>query len=151
MSNNAKEYRRGLLVCAFLLGSLIAGCGHDPATAPAAPPSGGGSFQQALDYAKCMRANGVPDFPDPQQQGDGVRQDVGQGLSKPALTRAAEACRDKMRQGDAEGPGGGSVDAAKLAGWTKCMRAKLATFPDPEVTGNPIELTLSGTGIKGES
>lgn len=138
-----------LLFCAFLLGSLIAGCGHDPA-APAASPSGGGSFQQALDYAKCMRANGVPDFPDPQQQGGGVRQDVGKDLNKPDLTKAEEACRDKMPQGDA-GADGGAVDAAKLVEWTKCMRAKLPNFPDPEVTGNTIKLTLSGTGIKVES
>ncbi len=98
-----------------------------------------------------MRANGVPDFPDPRQQGDGVRQDVGKDLNKPDLAKAGEACRDKMPQGDAEGPDGGSVDAAKLAGWTKCMRAELPDFPDPEVTGNTIKLTLSGTGIKGES
>jgi hypothetical protein len=127
---------------AFLFLSLIAGCSHK---APAA--SGAAPFQQALDYAKCMRANGVPDFPDPQAQGNGVQQDVGKNLDPAAVTKAQEACRDKMPQGEADDPDAGSVDTAKLASWTTCMRAKLPKFPDPQVSGNTVTVNLDGTGI----
>jgi hypothetical protein len=149
MPKNTKKRRPALIVSAFLLGSLVAGCGHGSTVEPA--PSGGGPYQQALVYAKCMRANGVPDFPDPQRQGNGVKVNVDQDKNTPALTKALEACRDKMPQGDADGPNGDRLDAAKLAAWTTCMRAKLPKFPDPQVSGNTMTVTLTGTGIKGDS
>jgi hypothetical protein len=148
MSTNTKKRRPLFIVSAFLLGSLVTGCGHG---STAKPPSGGGDFEQALAYSKCMRANGVPNFPDPQRQGDGVKVDVGKNLHTAQMNKALEACRDKMPQGDADGSNGGGVDSAKLAGWTKCMRAKLPKFPDPDVSGSTITVTLKGTGIKGES
>jgi hypothetical protein len=139
-----------VIASALLFGALLAGCGHGSS---AKPPSGDANFEQALAYAKCMRANGVPNFPDPQRQDNGVkvRVDSGKNTDTSALNKALEACRDKMPQGDADGPNGGTVDAAKLAAWTKCMRAKLPGFPDPEVSGNGITVTLHGTGIRGES
>jgi len=146
MSTNTKM---AFIASAFLLGSLIGGCGHGSTTKPSS--SGGGDFEQALAYAKCMRANGVPNFPDPQRQGDGVKVDVGKNVNTADMKKAQEVCRDKMPQGAAEGPDGGKVDSAKLATWTRCMRAKLPKFPDPDVSGNGITVTLRGTGINGES
>jgi hypothetical protein len=131
MSTNTKKRRPAFIVSAFLLGSLIAGCGHGSSAEPSS--SSGRAFEQALVYSKCMRANGVPNFPDPQRQGNGVRVDVG-----------------KNPQGDAGDPNG-KVDSAKLAEWTKCMRAKLPKFPDADVSGNAITIKLQGTGIKGDS
>lgn len=149
MSTNTKKQRPVFIVSAFLFGSLIAGCGHGSSAEPSS--SSGGAFEQALVYSKCMRANGVPNFPDPQRQGDGVKVDVGKNMNTPEMKKAQEVCRDKMPQGDADGPNSGSIDAAKLADWTKCMRAKLPAFPDPDVSGNTMTVTLKGTGIKGDS
>ena len=124
---------------------LLSGCGHSSTVEPQ------DDFKQALAYSQCMRANGVPDFPDPQQKGDGMQVDVGKGTDAAALKKAEAACRDKMPQGDADGPNGGTVDAAKLADWTTCMRAKLPKIPDPAVAGNTLTIDLAGTGIKGDS
>jgi hypothetical protein len=146
MSTNTKKRRPVFIVSAFLLGSLLAGCGHGSS----AKPSSDGDFEQALAYSKCMRANGVPNFPDPQRQGNGIRVDVGKNQNTPEMRKALEACRDKMPQGDAGDPND-KVDSAKLADWTKCMRAKLPKFPDPDVSGNTITIKLQGTGIKGDS
>jgi hypothetical protein len=143
MSANTKV----LVVSAFLLGSLIAGCDHGSTS----NPSSDKDFQQALAYSKCMRANGVPNFPDPQRQGNGVSVDLGKDENTPELKKAQEACRDREPQGDVEGADGGTVDAAKLADWTKCIRAKLPKFPDPDVTGNTMTVELKGTGISGGS
>jgi hypothetical protein len=142
MSTNTKKGLPALVVSAFLL----AGCGHGSS---AKPPSGG-AFDQALAYSKCMRANGVPNFPDPQRQGDGARVDVGKDQNTPEMRKALEACRDKMPQGEA-GDANGKVDSAKLAEWTKCMRARLPKFPDADVSGNAITIKLQGTGIRGDS
>jgi hypothetical protein len=133
------KYPRILLIAVL----LIVGCGRENT-------SDADTFQQALDYSKCMRANGVPDFPDPQRQGGGVHVDIGKGQDAAAMAKAEEACRDKQPQGDADGANGG-IDAAKLADWTTCMRAALPKLPDPDVAGSTITLTLTGTGISGDS
>ena len=139
MSTNTKKL---LIVAALLLGSM-AGCGH-----LGDKSSDDDTFQEALAYSKCMRANGAPDFPDPQRKDGGVEMSTPKDVDQKALA----ACRDKNPQNDTgANDGGGTVDSAKLADWTKCMRAELPNFPDPEVTGNTITLQLSGTGINGGS
>ena len=137
MSTNTKKL---LIVVALVLGST-AGCGH-----LGDKSSDDDNFRKALAYAKCMRANGAPDYPDPQRKNGGVEMQTPKDVAQEALA----ACRDKNPQNDTDG-GGGAVDSAKLADWTKCMRAALPNFPDPEVTGNTITLQLSGTGINGGS
>lgn len=50
--------------------------------------------QQAwLRWAKCIRANGVPDFPDPTFSGDSVRVEGG---NSPQFESAMKACKSQM-------------------------------------------------------
>ncbi|WP_433366829.1 hypothetical protein ACQPZX_38495 [Actinoplanes sp. CA-142083] len=125
---------------------LIAGCGlvND---SESDDPHG---FDQAMAYASCIRANGVPNFPDPLKEGNGVKVQGGEYLSSPEGKKAAEACRDKDPQGNDDSDGG-TIDTAKLADWMKCMRAKLPKFPDAQTSGGTITITLQGTGIKSDS
>jgi hypothetical protein len=52
--------------------------------------------QQAwLDWAKCIRVHGVPDFPDPKFSGRQV-QVSGGGSSSPQLGSAMDACKSQM-------------------------------------------------------
>ena len=125
---------------------LIAGCG----VGSDSESGDSDSFKQALAYAQCIRDNGVPNFPDPVQEGNGVKVQGGEYLASPEGKKAAEACRDKDPQGD-DDSGGGTVDTGKLAAWMKCMRAKLPKFPDAQTSGNTITITLQGTGLKSES
>ena len=127
-------------------GLLLAGCGHDSAPKSSEPDG----FQQALAYAQCLRANGVPEFPDPQRAGNSITLGGGQLLRTPAGKKAAEACRDKNPQHDAA-LGGGTVDQDKLAVWMNCMRTRLPKFPDAQVNKGTITIQLHGTGIKGDS
>jgi hypothetical protein len=58
-------------------------------------------LQRARDMAKCMRANGVPNFPDPDPDG-GIRIDggkLGTGPGDPAFDKAQKACDKYMPQG----------------------------------------------------
>jgi hypothetical protein len=61
----------------------------------------------ALAYAECMRENGVPDFPDPEVSGGGVKMGIPRGVNpqSPAFKKAEEACRELMV--GPGGPGGG--------------------------------------------
>jgi hypothetical protein len=122
MSTNFKKL---LIVTAFLLGS-VAGCGQ-----LGDKSSDDDNFQKALAYAKCMRANGVPNFPDPQRKDGGVEMSSPRKTWTPADgKKALEACRDKNPQNDEDEAAAASIPR-KLADWTKCMRAKLPNFPDP--------------------
>src|SRR3954471_24963688 len=114
MSTNTKKL---LIVAAVLLGSM-AGCGH-----LGDKSSDDDNFQKALAYAKCMRANGLPNFPDPQRRDGGVEMSRPKDVDTADGKKAAAACRDKDPQNDTGGSGD-SVDSAKVPDWTKCMRAK---------------------------
>ena len=70
-------------------------------------PSGGNSspqeqtqqLQEALDYAACMRENGVPRFPDPKASGGGIEWGelgarVGVDPESPQFKAAEDACED---------------------------------------------------------
>jgi hypothetical protein len=138
-----------ILSAGFLLsgcGFLLAGCGHD--SGPKESESDG--FQQALAYAQCIRANGVPTFPDPQRDGNRITVSGGQELNTPQGKKAAEACRDKEPQHDTNA-GGSNVDPDKLTAWMKCMRAQLPKWPDAQVNNGTITIQLRGTGLKGDS
>ncbi|MGI5351377.1 hypothetical protein ACQEU8_24840 [Streptomyces sp. CA-250714] len=144
----------------LLTGVLLTGCGgdsdgggKDDATPQAAGDDGarggaGKQFDKALEYAQCMRDNGVKDFPDPKQEGGGIRLG-GPGVDRDsaAFKDAEEACRDKAPQMD--GGGGKPLDSAKVAAWAKCIRENgLADFPDPVVNGSAMQIDLAGTGIE---
>ncbi|MEU4241705.1 hypothetical protein [Actinoplanes sp. NPDC026619] len=139
--------RKVLFGIAILLGFLTAGCGAGSDDSS----SGGDTFQQNLAYAKCLRANGLPTFPDPEQVGGGTKVGGGELLDTPAGKKAAEACRDKQPQDDGDAAGGDGLDQSKVSAWMKCMRAALAKFPGGQVTGSTITINLAGTGIKGDS
>lgn len=86
-----------------------------------------------LQFSKCMRAHGVPSFPDPSSSG-GVRLTPGSGLhpQSPAFQAAQKICRPRLPGG---GPGAIKATRAQYAAaltFAKCMRRHgQANFPDP--------------------
>jgi hypothetical protein len=62
--------RRAGAVATALAGTalLAAACGGSPAQTNSFAP--GATYAQTLAFAKCMRAHGVPDFPNPDRQGN---------------------------------------------------------------------------------
>ena len=85
--------------------SLMPGGSMDPAQQAAARA-------QALKYAECMRAHGIPDFPDPNNQGNfdfAVPKGSGSGLDphNPRFQAANQACQ-RGNGGPVSTSGGGS-------------------------------------------
>lgn len=69
----------------------------------------GGRRDQALAYSRCMRRNGVPDFPDPTSSGT-IQLAVGNGLDpgSPLFQAAQKACFARQPGGGPKGsPGQG--------------------------------------------
>lgn len=136
-----------LVVAAF----GAAGCSGDSNAAESGGKSPGTKdkgFAQAMAYSKCMRANGVPDYPDPEQDADGrVKTNPGNGANDPKTLQAMEACRDKMPQGRSV-ENGGKMDASKVNSWAECIRKNgIPKFPDPEVEGTRINVPLGKLGM----
>jgi hypothetical protein len=69
---------------------LAAACGNSSGSPPSTP------YAKALAYSQCMRANGVPRFPDPSTSGGGVGFDLSQSiLSSPQFSSAKQACQSQ--------------------------------------------------------
>jgi hypothetical protein len=157
-----------LLTTTALLGGLLAlaGCGSSASPTVAhlssgngasSASSGGGSSspesaagleQAGVAFAKCMRASGVPNFPDP-KAGGGFLFHARAGLSNAPLFKAAQAKCHKLMP---PGPGsGGPPPAQTLAHFLKvaqCMRKNgVYDFPDPRTSVPPNPFGSGGAGV----
>jgi hypothetical protein len=102
-----------------------------------ADPSAGNTA--ALAFARCMRANGVPSFPDPSPGGDFEFNSSAVSPSSPAFRVAQAKCRRLLPNGGPPGPGSTTHPSAqtleKLVRIARCMRQHgVPQFPDPATT-----------------
>jgi hypothetical protein len=130
---------------AIAVGVLIAGCGGSTTTSSSSAGSGSSPSQvrkQFVGYAACMRAHGVPGYPDPRvsASGNGVSVGISPGRANPnspAFRSADRACRQRLPSGFVQGAGGSSPrqEAQDLA-FADCMRARgVSSFPDADRHG----------------
>lgn len=90
---------------------------------------------QMLAFARCMRANGVSNFPDPGPHGGGGGEIPVGSAHAPAFRTAQSKCTELV-PGVGGGPGSGppatAQTMAKLVGVAACMRHHgVPHFPDP--------------------
>jgi hypothetical protein len=117
-----------------------AGCSNDDAS------SGGNvnaaNHEKAVNFAECMRENGVTEFPDPSGSGELTIDGVVNGSSidpdGPTWQGAIDACKDLQPPGFT-GEGERSPDEQEGAlEFAQCIRENGVTdFPDP-VNGEPL-------------
>ena len=137
-----------LLAAIAMLAVTVSGCNHAPAetdsggsdtAAPVATGTGGDTantpYQQALQFADCMRQNGVPAFPDPDQSGAYTLDTIANGTSidvnSAAFSQAISACRNLEPAGFTGSQRSPEQQAAALK-FAQCMRDNGVTdFPDP--------------------
>ncbi len=132
----------------------LAACGSSTPTTTNAASTSRAAGKQAggLAFAQCVRAHGVPNFPDPtsngqggiriqqsQQSGSGPTTEVnGVSVNGPAFQRAMQTCRSYL-------PNGGRPSAAQTAkvkaqalAMSRCMRSHgVPNFPDPTFQSGP--------------
>jgi hypothetical protein len=136
------------ILCSALASAiLIAACGG--AAKPAAQNKVGPYGPRSSPYAmsKCMRANGLTNFPDPVQSSGGVgfpggvTESIEGGLtvdgvsfSGPALKKASQACKIYLPGGGGPPPAPTAAQKAQILKLARCMRANgVPSFPDPSV------------------
>jgi hypothetical protein len=132
-----------LAAAAGALALIAAGCGTPAPRTGAAPP--GGSPDGPVKYSQCMRAHGVPKFPDPDANG-GLRVDgrkLGLDPRSKTFTDAEAACKSLLSTGGPPDPARVAEGQKQALAYSKCMRAHgVPKFPDPEFTGNGAKLEL---------
>jgi hypothetical protein len=159
---------RILRAAAVVSGVLAAGCGASAgssstsaslagsasaaaSTGSSATAGGGGTSSGSstrvasqasgpLAFSRCMRANGVPNFPDPSAGGTAqFTLPPGTSPESPAFQAARAKCRNLLPGGGPPGPGSTTHPSAqtlsKLVRIARCMREHgVPQFPDPQTT-----------------
>jgi hypothetical protein len=147
----------GALAAAILAAVLLAGCGGSGSSSGGAHVNS--YLTSALAYSRCMRSHGVPDFPDPDGQGEFQLQAVqvhngvktvmrDQFPSSPAFQAAQRVC-------GSFGSAGRQVTAAqeeqefqKSLKAAACMRANgVPNYPDPTLIDGTIDHNFN-SGLK---
>ncbi|MGA8746535.1 MAG: hypothetical protein WB507_11820 [Solirubrobacterales bacterium] len=132
---NRTPRARLLAPLALISGVLLAGCGAGSGSQGLAA-SGGATRPTQLAFSKCMRGNGVPNFPDPSSNGL-IRVRAGVDPSSPTFTAAQAKCQ-KFRPnegGPLSGPPPSAQKFAQMLRVSRCMRRRgIANFPDPRAT-----------------
>jgi hypothetical protein len=148
---------RLLVVAAVINGVLLAGCGASPPSqtrTTVAGAAGAGSTssrashaQALLAFARCMRANGVPSFPDPNGNGSSVlaihpgpngETINGVAVSAPAFQAAQAKCRVDMPQVPTISHAQAESVLAQAMKFAQCLRGHgVPNFPDPQISTVP--------------
>jgi hypothetical protein len=135
----------------MLSAGLLAGCGG---AAHASSPSK--VMSAALGYANCMRSHGVPDFPDPNSQGEfqlrPVRVEHEHTTPLADLVPSSPPFQGAERACGAFGSAGRQVTAAQEDGAFEqelqaavCMRANgVPGYPDPKLIDGSIDQEFNG-------
>ncbi len=132
----------------------VAGCGGSSSPSVAhlstgkgpssASPEGGGASPESparlegamIAFAKCMRASGVPNFPDPNSSGGFSVRGIDPG--SPSVTAARAKCRRFMPPGPGSGPPPSPRTLARFLNIARCMRQHgVHDFPDPRTSAPP--------------
>jgi hypothetical protein len=127
-----------------------AGCSHAPATNGTSAGTGSAganitatNLERAVQFAKCMRSNGVSNFPDPNASGqftiDAIANGSGVDTSSAAFTQALSACKDLEPAGFTGSTRSAQQQEAGLK-FAQCIRDNGVTdFPDPTPDGPLID------------
>lgn len=141
----------------------VAACGgSSPKHGASVGPYGPKSSPAAV--SRCMRANGVSGFPDPDNGPGGEGFSGGLGVSNtgaifvdgrtfagPAVTRAEQACKAYLPPGGGPPPISESQRRQMIAG-AQCMRRHGIPLPDPSFsTTGPAKQVPLGSGLDPES
>jgi hypothetical protein len=146
------RFRGTAAVATALLGFVLlaAGCSSGPR---GDAQSSAGPMAHLLAYAKCVRAHGIPDFPDPVSNKGGPAGGPGFNLSgggsdldpnNPRYKAANQACQSLL---PAPSVAQQQQWMAQALTYSKCMRShSISDFPDPTASGGITIHAQAGSG-----
>jgi hypothetical protein len=141
--------RLRVVAVAFLAGMALVACGatgQPSGTVTGAGSATPGGSDPALNLARCMRAHGVTNFPDPSTSG-GIELPANVNPESPTFRSAQQACKQFFPNNGAP-PATSAKDRTAALTLSRCMRAHgVPQFPDPALSppsNAPRVLVLRG-------
>ena len=144
----------------------LAACGSSsPSSTAAASNAASGKQAAVLRFAQCVRAHGVPNFPDlpsnghggfqiqqSRRSGSGASTKVnGVSVNGPAFQQAMQACHHYLPNGGVPTAAEAAKARAQALAMSRCMRSHgVPNFPDPQFQSGPnggLGIRLSGAGV----
>jgi hypothetical protein len=129
------------VAAALAAATVIAACGS---SSPGSRPSHANSTTQGVKFAQCMRANGVPNLPDPTGHTFGIKLTGpnsasvnGVSVHAPAFGSALRQCQQDMPQRPAPTTEQLAQYRAKAVRFGQCMRRHGIDIPDPQIGPGP--------------
>jgi hypothetical protein len=118
-------------------------------------PDGSSSADPAA-FSACMRANGVPKYPDPDSDGRillEVGPSTGIDPESAQFKAAANACQKLAPpEGNGPSPAQQAKDREEMLRLSACMRKNgVPKFPDPKVSSGGVSISLAGSGLNPNS
>jgi hypothetical protein len=124
-----RQARRLVLALLVVPPLLLAACGQRNGNGVTSADK----VEAARAYAQCIRDNGVPDFPDPDADGQ-LRGPAHEKESDPTFRAAQEKCRNLAPGGEHEKFDPATVE--QMREFSQCMRDNgLPDYPDPDPDG----------------
>jgi hypothetical protein len=156
ITNTRRARALAVAVCAGAASIAAAGCGSTAprATTAASASSPQGEAATAFAFSRCMRAHGVPNFPDPVVSGGNGSQKVAIAVtpaetSSPRFKSAQSACRGIMPDPTPSQRAAQQhhEEQGKLA-FARCMRSHgIQGFPDPTPQGQITPAMAAAAGV----
>lgn len=134
-------WRWGLLVALAALALGVAGCGGGSSKSGSASGGGNSDSTKQVQYAQCMRKNGVPSFPDPVNGQFNLQVTPGGSLdpTTPQWKAAQQACKSLEPPGLQSGSAQNNQQQSQALKFAACMREHgVPDFPDPQSQGGGI-------------
>ena len=129
---------------------LAAACSSSPSsTGSGGSPTAGGSANSssAVAYSRCVRSHGVPNFPDPDSNGQIPKEAVVRALREVSDSRAkaATAACANLSPNNAQGsPAQQRQQLTYDLKFAQCMRSHgVPNFPDPTNSDGHVEFVIS--------
>jgi hypothetical protein len=148
LTDGVTTTRRLRPLAALALTALIgAGCSHTAATngtsASTAANGTATNLEKGVQFAQCMRTNGVGNFPDPGPSGqftiDGIANGSGVDTNSTVFQQALSACKGLEPPGFIGSPRTASQQEASLE-FARCVRDHgVPDFPDPTPDGPLVD------------
>jgi hypothetical protein len=141
-------------------GARVARAGTTTTSTSDSSSSGGSGKGDPAAFSACMRKNGVPNFPDPDSNGNiritGGRDKNGRtfGLdaNSPQFRKAAQACRKLQPNGGKPNPQEQAREQQQALRFSQCMRSHgVPKFPDPQFAAGGGTLLKIGKDVNPSS
>jgi hypothetical protein len=142
------QSRVGTITVMAAAALLATACGGGPSSTQSGGAQHAGvaaaSSTSAVAYSRCVRAHGIPDFPDPDSSGEISKQAIRQLNVSDSLLASATAACENLNPNQPPSAAQQRQQLAEDVTFAQCMRAHgLPKFPDPTNDNGHVAFAIS--------